>query len=237
MASRSLYRRVVLKLSGEILQGDQESGISTTALRGFCGEIAELAKSTQFVIVVGGGNFWRFRDHEDVALDRTVSDNMGMLATVMNATALESTFASLGVPAVCFSAISMPKVLDDYTARAAISALEDGKIVISAGGTGNPFFSTDSAAALRGLELHANVVLKATNVDGVYDSDPHKNKNAKRFPKVSFKEVLEKQLHVMDLTAISLCQEGKLPIYVFDMQKKGNLKKVLSGENLGTLIS
>lgn len=236
MAKKPKYRRVLLKLSGEILQGDQEGGISKNAIRGFCSEIAELSKVVEIVIVVGGGNFWRFKDQKSLGLDRTVSDNMGMLATVMNATALRSVFDDMGVKSVAMSAVSMPKVIDDYTPRLAQKGLECKYIIISAGGTGNPFFSTDSAAALRGLELKCDVILKATNVDYVYDKDPKKYKDAKRFEKVSFQEVLERGLQVMDLAAISLCQEGKLPIQVFNMQKKGNLEKAVFGDKIGTMI-
>lgn len=231
----------MLKLSGEILQGKDGGGIHKNAVEGFCKEIAQLSKSVQIVLVVGGGNFWRFRDQNALGLDRVVSDNIGMLATVMNALALQSIFRSLslssGVKSIAMSSISMPRVMDFYTPRLASKALECGWILIAAGGTGSPFFSTDSAAALRGLELQCDVLLKATNVDYVYDKDPKKFKNAQKFEQISFQEVLEKGLQIMDLTAISLCRDGHLPIQVFNMEKKGNLKKALSGEKIGTIIS
>jgi uridylate kinase len=230
------YTRVMLKLSGEVLAGESDGGIAQSALALFCKEIAALSPSVQFVIVVGGGNFWRFKDQKELGLERTVSDNMGMLATVMNALALQSSFASLGVSSTAFSAISMPRVIEDYTVRAAHFALESGHIVISAGGTGNPFFSTDSAAALRALELECDVLLKATNVDYVYDKDPREFPDAQKYESVSFQEVLEKGLQVMDLTAISLCRDNKLPIRVFNMETSGNLAKVVAGEKIGTLI-
>ena len=235
--SRHSYRRVMLKLSGEILQGSSESGIDKDAIFSFCQEIAGHAKKgTEFAIVIGGGNFWRFRDQKALCLQRTVSDNIGMLATLMNALALNDVFHSLKSKSAAFSAISSPRVIEDYTPRAALMSLDSGCIVICAGGTGNPFFSTDSAAALRGLELECDVLLKATNVDFVYDKDPKKFKDARKFERISFQEVLEKRLGVMDLTAISLCQDNGLPIQLFNMQKKGNLTRILNGETVGTLI-
>lgn len=241
--SSSHYKRVMLKLSGEILQGDagaravgEAAGIYKNAIENFCREILEISESVQIALVIGGGNFWRFRDQKALSLDRTVSDNIGMLATIMNALALQNVFSRLKRKSIAFSSISTPRVIDDYTVRSALIYLQSGSIVICAGGTGNPFFSTDSAAALRGLELGCDILLKATNVDYVYDKDPKKFRDARKFEKISFQEVLERGLQVMDLTAISLCRDGNFPIRVFNMEKKGNLKKAVFGEKIGTLI-
>lgn len=237
--SSSHYKRVMLKLSGEILQGhagDGAAGISKNAIENFCNDILEISKSVQIALVIGGGNFWRFRDQKALGLDRTVSDNIGMLATLMNALAAQNVFTRLGRKSIAFSSILAPRVIDDYTVRSALMYLQSDYIVICAGGTGNPFFSTDSAAALRGLELGCDILLKATNVDYVYDKDPKKFRDARKFEQISFQEVLERGLQVMDLTAISLCRDGNLPIRVFNMEKKGNLKKAFFGEKIGTVI-
>lgn len=249
MPKKNLYNRVMLKLSGEVLQGGGSKtvarqdvavngSIDRASLESFCSQIAAVhKKGIGVVIVPGGGNFWRYRDQKNLELPRVVSDNIGMLATVMNATALQACFAGMGVKSIAMSAVSMPRVIDDYTPRLALKALECGWIVIAAGGTGNPFFSTDSAAALRGLELSCDVLLKGTKVDYVYDRDPKKYKDARKFEKISFQEVLERGLEVMDFTAISLCKDGGLPIRVFNMEKKDSLEKVVTDALFGTIIS
>lgn len=226
----------MLKLSGEVLHGGG-ANIDRGSLERLCSQIAGVHKNAIGVVIVpGGGNFWRYRDQKNLRLPRVISDNIGMLATVMNATALQACFAGMGVKSIAMSAVSMPRVIDDYTPRLALKALECGWIVIAAGGTGNPFFSTDSAAALRGLELSCDVLLKGTKVDYVYDRDPKQYKDARKFEKISFQEVLERGLEVMDLTAISLCKDGALSIRVFNMEKKDGLEKVLIDKSFGTTI-
>jgi len=237
MPKKNKYQRVLLKLSGEVLEGDQDGGIDFKFLDVLCKEIAEVKKmGVQVAIVVGGGNFWRFRDFEKSGLDRVHSDNMGMLATVMNALALAHGFEKYNIDAVPYSAIPMEKICATYMRDTAVETLKKGKIVLCAAGTGSPFFTTDTAAALRALELKCDVLLKATNVDYVYNKDPHKYKNAKKYTKISYEEVLEKQLGVMDLSATALCASSRLPVLVFNLLKRGNILKAVKGETLGTLI-
>lgn len=235
---KSAYQRILLKLSGEALAGDKQSGIHFDALKNFCDEIAEIRKSgVQLAIVVGGGNFWRYRDFKNSGLDRVHSDYMGMVSTVLNALALQNTLRQAGIGARALSAIAMPQVAETYIRDKALQYLEGGEVVICAGGTGSPFFTTDTTAALRALELNCQLLLKATNVDYVYDSDPDNDKNAKSFTHITYAEVLEKSLGVMDLSAISLCRESSLPIHVFNLHTKGNMMKVLENQNIGTRIS
>ena len=222
------YKRVMLKLSGEVLEGRREGGIDFEVVRELCKEVVQIKEmGVDVVIVIGGGNIWRFRDFQDSALDRVSSDYMGMLATIMNGMAMQDQFEKLGVEASALSAINMQVVIGTYLRAKALDYLRKGKIVICAGGTGNPFFTTDTAAALRAAELNCDVLLKATQVDYVYDKDPKKYKDAKKFTKLTYNEMLKRELGVMDLTAVSLCLTTKLPIIVFNLHKKGNLAKVV----------
>lgn len=235
---KSAYQRVLLKLSGEALAGKNHNGIDFSALKVFCREIAEIQKKgISIAIVVGGGNFWRYRDFKNSGLDRVHSDYMGMVSTVLNAVALQDTLRQFGVAARALSAIAIPQVAETYIRDKALDYLAAKEIVICAGGTGSPFFTTDTTAALRALELKCKLLLKATNVDYVYDHDPEKDKRAKKFTYIKYAEVLERGLGVMDLSAISLCQESSLPIHVFNLHKKGNIMKVLEGQDVGTRIS
>jgi uridylate kinase len=232
------YKRILLKLSGEVLEGKKGSGIDFKVLDSLAGEIAEVKKlGAEIAIVIGGGNFWRYRDFKNSGLDRVHSDYMGMMATIMNSTALADAFKKHKVPAVTVSAFPIPVIAEKYDRDAAAQYLKEGKIVICAGGTGNPFFTTDSAASLRALELQCNVMLKATMVDYVYDKDPKKHKGAKSFKKITYAEVLKRKLEVIDLSAIALCGGSGLPVIVFNLTKKGNIAKVVKGEDIGTIIS
>lgn len=235
---KSPYRRLMLKLSGEVLAGKQQGGIDSATLDHLCKQIKQLTSlGVQIALVIGGGNFWRFRDQQELGLERTVSDCMGMMATVMNATAMQEKLNAIGVRAKAFSALPVPTLLDTYTPQKAREAYALHDVVLCAGGTGNPYFTTDSAAALRALELQCDVFLKATKVDYVYDKDPKKHKDARMFTNVGYQQVLELGLQVMDLTAVSLCMDNKLPIIVFNMQKSENLMKVVKGDKVGTKIS
>lgn len=227
----------MLKLSGEVLLGNRSSGIDHKVLHELCREILDVKKlGVQIVIVIGGGNIWRFRDFKETGIERVTSDNIGMLATIMNATAMQSMFEKLGVDCRVASAIDIPQIAEPYLRRKVIRHLEKGRIVICAGGTGSPFFTTDSAAALRALETNCNVLLKATNVDGVYNKDPDKFKNAKKFNELTYHEVLEMDLEFMDQAAVSLCKESAVPIMVFNLKKRGNIKRAVLGEKVGTII-
>lgn len=238
MADKLVYKRILLKLSGEVLEGHHGSGIDFKVLDSFCREIGEVKKmGVEIAMVVGGGNFWRYRDFRASGIDRVHSDYMGMMATVMNGMAIQNVFYQNRIKSRVLSAIHMPEVVGTYYRDKALGYLEDGKIVICAAGTGSPFFTTDSAAALRALELNCDVLLKATKVDYVYNKDPSKFKNARSFKKISYDEVLKQRLGVMDLVAISLCSEAKLPIVVFNFSKKGNIARVVRGENVGSLIN
>ncbi len=231
------YKRILLKLSGEVFCRAHEHGIDHTAVEEVAKRIHEVAKSgVQLVIVVGGGNIWRSRDNKDAGIERTVSDAMGMLATIMNSVALQSSLERQGTTVRVMSAVHVPQLAEPYIRRRAIRHLQKGRVVICAGGTGNPFFTTDSAAALRALELDCNVVLKATDVDGVYDKDPQKFKNATMYKKMSFQEAIEKQVQVMDQAAFSLCMERRLPIRVFNFFLKGTLLAAAKGKDVGTLV-
>ncbi len=232
------YRRVILKLSGEALLGKREHGISPETCDAIAEEIKEVkALGIELAIVIGGGNIFRGVAGEKRGLDRATGDYMGMLATVINALALQHSLEKAGVPTRVLSAIEMRAVAEPFIRRRAIRHLEKGRVVIFAAGTGNPFFSTDTTAALRASEIGAEVVLKATKVDGVYDSDPAKNPAAKRYERLSYMEALKNRLSVMDSTAFSLCMDNKIPIIVFDLFKPGNIQRVICGEPIGTVVS
>jgi uridylate kinase len=230
--------RILLKLSGEALMGDLDHGIDPQRLSTYASEIARAAATgTQIAIVIGGGNIFRGLQGTADGMDRVQGDYMGMMATVINSLALQAELESIGAPTELFSGMIIRPVARPMNARQAISELESGKIVIICGGTGNPYFTTDSASALRALEIKANILLKGTRVDGVYSADPEKEPAATKFDSISFDEALEKGLRIMDQTAFTLCRENNLPIYVFDMNTEGNLMKVLEGSNIGTLVN
>ncbi len=231
-------KRVLLKLSGEALITEGNRGINPQALKEIATEIAEAYKQSncELSIVIGGGNVWRgVRDGGGV-IDRVNSDSMGMLATVINAIALQSAIEEAGVPTRVLTSINIYQLAEPFVRRKALRHLEKGRIVIFAGGTGNPFFTTDSAAALRASEINADVLLKATQVDGVYDSDPRKNPDAKLITRITYAEAISKQLQFMDTAALALCLENKVPVQVFNLHKKGNIQKALCGEEVGTVI-
>lgn len=228
-------KRILIKLSGETLSGSDGKGIDFNSVLEICDEIKKCKElGNQIAIVVGGGNFWRGRCHKD--MDSCVSDHIGMLGTTMNALTLQEGFKQCGVESRVQTGIEMKQVAEFYIKNRAVRHLEKGRIVIFGCGTGNPFFSTDTAAALRAAEINADIIYKATNVDGVYSDDPKKDKNAIRYDEISYIEVLNKKLHVMDSTAISLCMDNNIPIQVFDINKKGNLMKVSKGEKIGTIV-
>jgi len=238
-ASKSCpYKRVVLKLSGEALrEPGSHDNIAPEIVKRIASEIAEAhASGVQIALVVGGGNFWRGASASARGMERATADYVGMLATVMNALAVQSGLESLGVPCVVQSAIAMKNVCETFIRRRATQYLEEGKIVIFAAGTGNPYFSTDTTAALRASEINADIVMKATSVDGVYDADPKHNPDAKRFDSITFSECLRLQLKVMDATSFTLCMDNHKNIYVFDMRKPGNITRALRGEPIGTII-
>lgn len=232
------YRRVLIKLSGEALQGDQGYGISPQTLEVFAAQICEIQRiGVEVAIVIGGGNIFRGVAGSTAGMDRASADYMGMLATVINGLALQDAIEKLGVQTRVQTALEIKEVAEPYIRRRATRHLEKGRVVIFAAGTGNPYFTTDTAAALRAMECHCEIIMKATNVDGVYDSDPQKNPDAKRFERLTYIDVLSKNLRVMDSTAISLCMDNGLPIIVFDLNQSGNMKRVICGEGeLGTLI-
>lgn len=231
------YKRILLKLSGEALMGEMDFGIDPKVLDRMALEIAQLRGiGVQVGLVIGGGNLFRGKALSEAGLDRVAGDHMGMLATVMNALAMRDALERANMPTRVMSAIPMSGVVDHYDRRSAIRALQAGDVVIFAAGTGNPFFTTDSAACLRGIEINANVVLKATNVDGVYTADPKKDPSAKKYDTLTYQEVLEKQLGVMDLTAICLARDHNMPLRVYDMNETGVLARLMMGGNDGTLI-
>jgi uridylate kinase len=232
------YKRILLKLSGEALMGEKQYGIDPERLAEYADEIKEVVdKGIQLAIVIGGGNIFRGVAGASHGMDRVQGDHMGMLATVINGLALQSALELKGVQTRLQSAIQINEVAEPFIRRRAIRHLEKGRVVIFGGGTGNPYFTTDSAAVLRAIEVEADVILKGTRVDGIYTSDPEKDKTATKFDTLSFKDVLTKGLKVMDTTAFTLSQENELPIVVFDMNKKGNLMKLVSGENIGTVVN
>lgn len=231
------YRRVVLKLSGEALLGEQRFGIDPEALAALAEEIVQAYRwGVQLGIVIGGGNIFRGIQAAAHGIDKVVGDYMGMLATVINGLALQNAIEARGVPTRLQTAIAMAQIAEPFIRRRAIRHLEKGRIVIFAAGTGNPYFTTDTAAALRAIEIGAEAILKGTRVDGVYDADPEKVATARRYERISSREVLEKGLRVMDLTAITLCQENRLPILVFNINRRGNLLRLLAGEPVATLV-
>jgi UMP kinase len=226
-----------LKLSGEALMGEQEFGISSDVITSYAKQIKEIVDlGVEVSIVIGGGNIFRGISGAAQGVDRVTGDHMGMLATVINSLALQNSIEKLGVPTRVQTAIEMPKVAEPFIKRRAQRHLEKGRVVIFGAGTGNPYFTTDTAAALRAIEMETDVVIKATKVDGIYDKDPVKFADAKKYEKVTYNEVLAKDLKVMDATAISLCRENKLPIIVFNSLIEGNLKRVIMGENIGTTV-
>ncbi len=232
------YKRILLKLSGESLMGDQNYGIDPNRLVEYAAEIkAVIEMGVQVAIVIGGGNIYRGMQAEAVGLDRVQGDYMGMLATVINSMALQSALEKIEVNTRLLSGINIQQVCEPYIRRRAMRHLEKGRVVIFGAGIGSPYFTTDSAASLRAIEIEADVVLKGTRVDGIYTADPEKDPSATRYTNITFQEVFEKDLNVMDMTAFTLCKENNLPIIVFDMNKKGNLRKVLNGDQIGTLVS
>lgn len=228
------HKRFLLKISGEALAGSQKHGIDFDAVKETCEMIKKCVETgSEIAIVVGGGNFWRGRSSG--TMDRVKADNIGMLATVMNAVALQDTLEQLGVEAVVMTAIPFPQIGEYYSPARAINHLENKKVVIFGYGTGNAFFSTDTAASLRAAEINAEIIFKATNTDGVYDSDPKTNPNAKKYTEVSFGEILSKDLKVMDSTAASMCRDNNIPVMVFSLKDPENIIRAISGENVGTL--
>ena len=234
---KALYKRVLLKLSGESLMGSRDYGIDSAVLSVFAEEIRTIKElGVEVGIVIGGGNIYRGLDQSDDGIDKVTGDHMGMLATVINALALQNALEKHGLFTRCQTAINMERIAEPFIRRRAIRHLEKGRIVIFAAGTGNPYFTTDTAAALRAIEIEADVILKGTRVDGIYDSDPEKNAAAIRFPEISYMDVLKKDLRVMDMTAITLCKENKLPIVIFNMNTPGNLRRIIMGEPVGSKV-
>ncbi len=234
---KPVYKRILLKLSGEALKGKRDFGIDFEETALIAEQINEIqALGVEIAVVIGGGNIFRGVPASKNGIDRVTADYMGMIATMINALALQGALENIGVITRVQTAIEMQKLAEPYIRRKAVRHLEKGRVVIFAGGTGNPYFSTDTAAALRAVELEAEIVLKATKVDGIYSSDPLTNKKAKRFSSIDYLEVIAKRLKVMDSTAISLCMDNNLPIVVFNMAQKGNIKKVIMGENIGTFV-
>ncbi|HMC97674.1 MAG TPA: UMP kinase [Flavobacteriales bacterium] len=231
------YKRILLKLSGESLMGDQAYGIDSVRLDLYADEIIAVAKQgVEVAVVIGGGNIYRGMMAVGNGIDRVQGDHMGMLATVINSLALQSALEAKGYKTRLLSAIKMEQIAEPFIRRRAVRHLEKGRIVIFGAGTGNPYFTTDTAASLRAIEIEADVILKGTRVDGIYSADPEKDKNATKYDRINFTEVYEKGLNVMDLTAFTLCKENKLPIIVFDMNKPGNLGRLIKGEQVGTLV-
>jgi uridylate kinase len=231
------YTRILLKLSGEALAGNGSFGLDADRVRALCAEVAEVArKKVQIGLVVGGGNFFRGVAAAAQDMDRVTGDHMGMLATVINALAVQDALEKEGIPTRVMTAIEMHQVAEPYIRRRAIRHLEKGRVVIFAAGTSNPYFSTDTAATLRGLEIHAQIIAKATSVDGVYDKDPKKHPDAIRYAEVSYLEVLSKSLAVMDASAVAMCRDNRLPIVVFNLNASGNIMRMAMGETIGTVI-
>lgn len=232
------YNRVLLKLSGESLMGGKNYGISSEMLEQYAKDIQEITElGVQVAVVIGGGNIYRGMNEAETGIERAHGDYMGMLATLINGMALQASLEKEGVITRLQSAIKMEQIAEPYIRRRAIRHLEKGRVVIFGAGTGNPYFTTDTAGSLRAIEIKADVILKGTRVDGIYSADPEKDKDAVRFDKLTFKDVISKNLKVMDMTAFTLCEENNLPIIVFDMNKPGNLLNVVSGKPVGTLVS
>jgi uridylate kinase len=232
------YKRILLKLSGEALMGEKQFGIDPNVVKQYSSEIKSIHElGAQIGIVIGGGNIYRGVSNSSDQVDKVTGDHMGMLATLINALALQSALEHQGLITRLVSAIRMDVIAEPFIRRRAVRHLEKNRIVIFGAGTGNPYFTTDTAAALRAVEIEADVIIKGTRVDGVYDMDPEKNSNAARFPRISYMEVMRKNLKVMDMTAITLCRENKLPILVFNMNQPGNLHRLMMGEEVGTVVS
>ncbi|MEN9348376.1 MAG: UMP kinase [Flavobacteriales bacterium] len=232
------YKRILLKLSGEALMGDKQFGIDNNRLMQYAQEIKSVFDAgVQVAVVIGGGNIFRGVQAEQGGMERTQGDYMGMLATMINSMALQSALESIDVPTRLQSAIKMEQIAEPFIRRRAVRHLGKGRVVIFGAGTGNPYFTTDTAASLRAIEIEADVLLKGTRVDGIYTADPEKDPSAQKYEKVSFTEVYDKGLNVMDMTAFTLCNENKLPIIVFDMNKTGNLMNLVQGNNVGTLVT
>ncbi len=233
---RPKYQRILLKISGEAFSGT-ESGVDVTTTREMAQQIADVhADGVSIAVVVGGGNIWRGKVHEEAGMDRATADYMGMLATVINALALQDALERLGVPSRVQTAIAMHQIAEPYIRRRAMRHLEKGRVVIFAAGTGNPYFTTDTTAALRAVEMNAQAILKATKVDGIYTADPLKDKTATRFERMDYMDVLQRGLEVMDSTAMALCMDNQLPIIVFDMGVPGNIRRVVWGDGIGTYV-
>ncbi len=231
------YKRILLKLSGEALMGNKDFGIDHDRLQIYAEDIIRVMETgVELAIVIGGGNIFRGVQSDNSAIDRVQGDYMGMLATMINSMALQSALEGVGLKTRLLSAIKMEQIAEPFIRRRAVRHLEKGRIVIFGAGTGNPYFTTDTAASLRAIEIDADIILKGTRVDGIYTADPEKDPNAKRYDNISFEDVLIKGLNVMDKTAFTLCQENELPIIVFDMNKPGNLLKVVAGDEVGTLV-
>lgn len=234
---KPVFSRIVLKLSGEALQGENKYGIDPEAITSIGGQVKDVHDlGVQVAVVVGGGNIFRGMSASSRGMDRSTADYMGMLATIINALALQDAFEKLSVATRVMTAIEMKELAEPYIRRRAVRHLEKGRIVIFAGGTGNPYFTTDTASVLRAIEINAEVLLKATKVDGIYEDDPLTNPKAKRFSELEYIQVLNKRLKVMDAAAISLCMDNELPIIVFDLHKHGNIKRVVFGESIGTVV-
>lgn len=232
------YKRILLKLSGEALMGEKNFGIDNKVINDYAEEIKQICDAqVEVAIVIGGGNIFRGVQAEQGGMDRTQGDYMGMLATMINSMALQAALDKLGIYTRLQSAIEMKEIAEPFIKRRAVRHLEKGRVVIFGAGTGSPFFTTDSAAALRAIEIDADVILKGTRVDGIYTADPEKDKSATKFDTITFDEAYQRGLNVMDMTAFTLCKENDLPIIVFDMNRKGNLLKVVSGEKIGTLVT
>ena len=232
------YKRILLKLSGEALVGDAEYGISTERIHQYTNEIKKAVEAgIEVAIVIGGGNIYRGMRAEETGIERSQGDYMGMLATVINGMAIQSILENKGIDTRLLSSIEMKQICEPYIRRRAIRHLEKGRVVILAAGIGDPYFTTDTTAALRGVELNADILLKGTRVDGIYTADPEKDSTAKKYQNLSFKEVYDRDLNVMDMTAFTLCRENKLKIVVFDMNSPGNLLRIIHGEKIGTLVA
>ena len=232
------YRRILLKMSGEILAGDRGFGIDPAIVSNLAGQVkAGVEAGLQVGIVIGGGNFFRGEAMAESGMDRVTGDYLGMTATIMNSVAFQNALENIGLDTRVLSALTMVQLAEPYIRRRAIRHLEKGRVIICAGGTGNPYFTTDTAAVLRGIEIGADVIMKGTKVDGIYDADPMTNAQAKRFGQLTYEEVLQKKLRVMDLTAVTLCMENKLPIMVFDIRRDGNMLKAATGEPIGTIVT
>lgn len=235
-ASEPFYKRVLLKLSGEALMGEQGYGIDPQVVHFLANEIKEIAAGIQLSLVIGGGNIFRGIAASARGMDRVAGDQMGMMATLINAVALQDGLEKKGINTRLLSAIEVRTIAEPFIRRRALRHLEKGRVVIFAAGTGNPYFSTDTAAALRAMEVHADIILKATKVDGIYDRDPKKFPDAVKFDELTYMDVLSRHLQVMDSTAISLCMDNRMPIIVFDLKEKGNIKRIIYGEKIGSIV-